>query len=683
MGLSWAHGERLVISNADGTLSEVLAGEARTPATTRLALAGHALFTRSDGAGLAECSRAYRAALLEAAEGAEAEADAGGGGGDDASQLYAAHVVWEFCEAVYLSEDLDDDDDMATRLSVWYRSNYGDLHAATEAFHDAPDGPVSDDEGDDEGDDANDADDDGDDDGLSRFPTGRDGRLWRLVIRLAAAGSRDSAVTLLTARLAALNPPSSPPHPLAIASQVLGACPDVAPARARANGEWAAWQDTAVSWRTSLSSGALAPHPPLGALLDLLGGRPEALTVSRHVGCWEEALLAHLAYARGGYAATRGGDRRASSATTVAPYGVPPSSVPSPATPASAIAAASAAACVAHPPPEGVCGGALTEAALGNPAEALLRLAASTATAWHSAHLGDLLLRAGALPNVPSALAPAGAGGAGAAASAAGRHATATRDAFVTALATGLAWRPATWRIAVDYLSLLAAASPGTAAAGALPALIAGVPAGNAGGGGEPALLKATALASPAGRRRLAARAAAASAAAGNAAAELLAAAAAGGVGGVVTALAYVAAVWDVYARLDAGVGADGDGAGDGEAAAGRPPPPAGMDVRASEAVVAALAAVPDALRGVVAYDVARRGAGGLGADALYAVLGALEGDVGAAGVGGGVRGTAAGGGGLLAKRLAANGVGVEEAVDAVRGGVLRQLAVQLMAGGA
>jgi len=81
MGLSWAHGERLVISNADGTLSEVLAGEARTPATTRLALAGHALFTRSDGAGLAECSRAYRAALLEAAEGAEAEADAGGGGG--------------------------------------------------------------------------------------------------------------------------------------------------------------------------------------------------------------------------------------------------------------------------------------------------------------------------------------------------------------------------------------------------------------------------------------------------------------------------------------------------------------------------------------------------------------------------------------------------------------------------
>jgi len=104
MGLAWAHGERLVISNADGTLSEVLAGEARTPATTRLALAGHALFTRSDGAGLAECSRSYRAALLEAAEGAEAEADAGGGAGDDASQLYAAHVVWEFCEAVYLSE---------------------------------------------------------------------------------------------------------------------------------------------------------------------------------------------------------------------------------------------------------------------------------------------------------------------------------------------------------------------------------------------------------------------------------------------------------------------------------------------------------------------------------------------------------------------------------------------------
>jgi len=606
---------------------------------------------------------------------------------------------------------------MATRLGIWYRSNYGDLHAATEAFHDAPDGPVSDGEGDDEGDDANDAD-DADDDGFSRFPTGRDGRLWRLVIRLAAAGSRDSAMTLLTARLAALNPPSSPPHPLAIAAQVLGTCPDVAPARARANGEWAAWQDTAVAWRASLSSGALAPHPPLAALLDLLGGRPGALAVSRHVGCWEEALLAHLAYARGGYAAARGGGR-APSTTTVAPFGAPPPSLPSPATPASAIAAASAAACVAHPPPEGVCGGALTEAALGNPAEALLRLAASTATAWHSAHLGDLLLRAGALPNVPSALAPAGAGGAGAAASAAGRHATATRDAFVTALATGLAWRPATWRIAVDYLSLLAAASPGTAAAGALPALIAGVPAGNPGGGGEPALLKATALASPAGRRRLAARAAAASAAAGNAPAEvywltrggmhrravgaaaaalraalvaggdvaavadrLLAAAAAGGVGGVVHALAYVAAVRDVYARLDARVGADGDGAGDGGAAGGRPPP-AGMDADASGAVVAALAAVPDALRGVVAYDVARRGAGGLGADALYAVVGALEGDVGAATVDGGVRSAAAWGGGLLAKRLAADGVGVEEAVDAVRAGVLRRLAVQLMGGGA
>lgn len=103
MGICWANGERLVIANADGTLSEVLAGEARSPATTRLALAGHALFTRSDGAGLAECARAYRAALLEAAEGAEATAD-GGGGGEEASQLYAAHVVWEFCEAVYLSD---------------------------------------------------------------------------------------------------------------------------------------------------------------------------------------------------------------------------------------------------------------------------------------------------------------------------------------------------------------------------------------------------------------------------------------------------------------------------------------------------------------------------------------------------------------------------------------------------
>lgn len=103
MGICWANGERLVIANADGTLSEVLAGEARSPATTRLALAGHALFTRSDGAGLAECSRAYRAALLEAAEGAEAAAE-GGGAGEEASQLYAAHVVWEFCEAVYLSD---------------------------------------------------------------------------------------------------------------------------------------------------------------------------------------------------------------------------------------------------------------------------------------------------------------------------------------------------------------------------------------------------------------------------------------------------------------------------------------------------------------------------------------------------------------------------------------------------
>ena len=107
------------------------------------------------------------------------------------------------------------------------------------------------------------------------------------------------------------------------------------------------------------------------------------------------------------------------------------------------------------------------------------------------------------------------------------------------------------------------------------------------------------------------------------------------------------------------------------------------MDADASGAVVAALAAVPDALRGVVAYDVARRGAGGLGADALYAVVGALEGDVGAATVDGGVRSAAAWGGGLLAKRLAADGVGVEEAVDAVRGGVLRRLAVQLMGGGA
>lgn len=102
MGICWANGERLVIANADGTLSEVLAGEARTPATTRLALAGHALFTRSDGAGLAECARAYRAALLEAAEGAEEAAE----GGEDASQLYAAHVVWEFCEAVYLSDGM-------------------------------------------------------------------------------------------------------------------------------------------------------------------------------------------------------------------------------------------------------------------------------------------------------------------------------------------------------------------------------------------------------------------------------------------------------------------------------------------------------------------------------------------------------------------------------------------------
>lgn len=57
-----------------------------------------------------------------------------------------------------MSDDLDDDDDVATRLGHWYRSNYGDLHAATEAFHDAPDAPPSDGEGgDDEPDEVADA----------------------------------------------------------------------------------------------------------------------------------------------------------------------------------------------------------------------------------------------------------------------------------------------------------------------------------------------------------------------------------------------------------------------------------------------------------------------------------------------------------------------------------------------
>lgn len=252
--------------------------------------------------------------------------------------------------------DLDDEDDVATRLGHWYRSNYGDLHAATEAFHEAPDAPPSNGEDDEDEPEEEDGEDpDGDGNSPSRRST--DARLWRLVTRLVAAGSRPAAASLLAARLAAVDPPASPPHPLAIAAQLLEACPDVAPARARANGEWAAWQDSAAAWRESLASGALVPHPPLAALLTLLGGDPGAPAVTRLLGCWEEALLAHLAYGRGGSGGGGGGGGRrpggGGGSTSVAlAYGtVPPP--PGGGTPVASVAAASAAACTAHPPPKG------------------------------------------------------------------------------------------------------------------------------------------------------------------------------------------------------------------------------------------------------------------------------------------------------------------------------------------
>lgn len=307
--------------------------------------------------------------------------------------LRDARVVWSFVEAVYLSDAVNDDH-VSARLATWYACCFPDLIVRGDRMLDhVATGAVNEDE------------------------------FWDTVTGLAAAGQRDRALRLVNARVpeseldteqwadaagaAALGviPQLRSSHsPLGVAAAVLGNCPRELNA-SRRDGRWEEWQKRAAQWAVS---DEMAEHKHMRRLLGVLGGNTSALADACRD--WAQMLVASASY---------GHDQ----------HGLRGS-----------VSVACAEASAAFEPPQHIGGGALTEAALNNPAGAVINLASCMGTPFFAAHLCDLLVQAEVFPaEGPEEWACAGRGDVG------------IREYYLAEFARSLERYRGLWRIAAEY----------------------------------------------------------------------------------------------------------------------------------------------------------------------------------------------------------------------------------------
>lgn len=351
VGLAWTPGERLITAPGEEPSCEVASWDFPAP-FHKLFFQGHLHFM--DRAPALDRSRAFRAVLLECL--------------DDIKDLDSPHsrdlrdalTVWSFVEAVYLVDPAHDSSHVSSRLADWYALNFDELHAqAYEALRNEDDPANAEEEN----------------------------SFWVLVTRLAAVGSRALARRVVSSRIgrsgfdrdwaeaagaAALGlnddeGEASGHSPLAIAEALLGECP-ISPDSsfaARTDASWVRWQDTCGAWADEQMEGQ---EMKLKLLLKVMAG--SVPHIAKVCTTWEEMLVATATYARRVLS-----DSRYDHSVVE-------------------VENACAEATAVYEPPHQIAGGALVEAALGQPAEAIVRLGASLNTTWYAAHLCDLMMQA-------------------------------------------------------------------------------------------------------------------------------------------------------------------------------------------------------------------------------------------------------------------------------------------------
>ncbi len=361
VSIAWAPGGRLMASSGEGPKCDIDRQDCVSRPLLTLFFQGHVQFELISGTVL-ESSLKYRAYLLDCMKNLIDEEHLQFEAGNEEEANLAAlsvemvrdgHCVWKFVEAVYLS-DANDDRHISLRLASWYKECFPSLRTRGRQMADAI--------------------------ASNNF---RENEFWDVVTGLVAAGARDQALEIIQARsrgedtdqwadaagAAAMGVITKPRTgsditPLAVAEAILRECPDDVTA-ARKDGRWDKWQNHCMEWA---NSDEMSNHKHIRRFLGLLGGNISHLAA----GCqdWSHMLVACCTYG-------------------AAQPGIIQSRVSS-----DVVSVACGEASTAFPPPRQIAGGALTEAAMGNPAGMIINLGCSLNTTWFAAHLCDLLVQA-------------------------------------------------------------------------------------------------------------------------------------------------------------------------------------------------------------------------------------------------------------------------------------------------
>lgn len=361
VSIAWGPGEQLVASCGEGPDFDLTTQNSISRPFLSLYFQAHVLFEFGKQDVL-KSSKEYRALILDCLtnlikeEGKQIAAN----NSEEANLATMSlelvrdcHCVWHFVEAVYLSDGLDDRH-ISVRLTEWYLECFPDLKVKYRQM-------------------------------LSSLKTGifNEDELWALATALVAAGARSLALDLLRLRphgtmadtekwadaagAAAMGVKSkkrqgSSAASLGTAESLLRECPEDVVA-ARKDGRWEKWQGHCLEW---VHSEELANDPRNRKLLGVLAGN--MTDMAEACSDWQHMLVACTAYGR-------------------AQPGVIQSRQSS-----DAVGLACGDAGVVFPPPRHIVGGALTEAAMGNPGGMLICLGVNANTYWFAAHLCHLLV---------------------------------------------------------------------------------------------------------------------------------------------------------------------------------------------------------------------------------------------------------------------------------------------------
>lgn len=402
ISLAWAPGERLLASAGAQPSCNLEALPALPRPFLNMFFTGHLIFTDRATSPQVKSQR-YRSIMLTCRDDIEQDAE---NNDQQAKQMIAAltdaHAVWHFIEAVFLTDHSLDDRHTSEFLTEWYMVNYSNtMDAINKTSYRLQ----------------------------AERPRDDDDELWDCLLKLAIVGKitqirqmlfigkqedeefgEDFPFASSDEKDGVSAAPVGPAH---IVKQVYGLL-ERAPAHnisARSDGSWEEWQSSCAMWAEAEE---LEKHRGARKLLGLLSG--DTQKIAEACMNWEEMLVACSLY--GQYGATMGGNLRGGRTL---------------------VSNSCASASTVYKAPNEVAGGALLEAALGYINRAFVCMQANLPSSWFSAHLCDLVIKAGQMEDKPAATWDTDDRSMG------------MREFYLKAYARELERYRGCWRIAVDY----------------------------------------------------------------------------------------------------------------------------------------------------------------------------------------------------------------------------------------